>query len=215
MNTVNRWWADMPNERFWLVVARLDEMKDVLVIPEEHSSGVAGWVSQLPAYVPRRDVVFQYDVESQAIAAWSRAKGPATRQDAARPRSGRHEGDDHSRRASWLLKLHGWRLLHTPVMAEEIARVQYDLFPELRSLEEEVGDPLYYPFAMGNPAKTHPVPGRFFKLPAVFVERFASLGAVGRETRTAEHVTTPHRAASWWAALDGFLEDRPKTARAR
>lgn len=215
MDTVNSWWADMPNERFWLVVARLDEMKDVLVIPEEHPSGVAGWVGQLPAYVPRRDVVFQYDPESDAIAAWSRAKGPATRQEPGRFLPRGHERNGHSRRASWLLKLHGWRLLHTPVSADEIARVQYELFPALRTLEERVGDPLYYPFAMGNPTETHALPGRFFKLPALFVEQFASLGGVAHETRTAEHDTAPHRAASWWAALDGLLEDRPKTVRAR
>jgi len=209
MNTVNSWWANMPNERFWLVVARLDEMKDVLVIPEEHSSGVAGWVSQLPGYVPRRDVVFQFDPDSHAIAAWSRAKGPATRQD-----GGRQERNGQAHRASWLLKLHGWRLLHTPVKADEIARVQYELFPALRTLEERVGDPLYYPFAMGSPTETHALPGRFFKLPAMFVEQVASLDGVARDTRTTEHDTTSHRAASWWSALDGLLEDR-KTARAR
>ncbi|HET9328370.1 MAG TPA: hypothetical protein VFQ05_16510 [Candidatus Eisenbacteria bacterium] len=209
MNTVNNWWANMPNERFWLVVARPDEMKDVLVIPEESSQDVAAWVNQLPAYIPRRDVVFQYDSESRGIVAWSRARGPGARQE-----PGRSNG--HSHRASWLVKVHGWRLLHTPVSIDEIAREQYDFFPALRTLEEEVGDPLYYPFAMGSPTETHPLPGKLFKLPAMFVEQFSPLTAVADETRTAEHgANLRQRTASWWGTLEDFMQDRPRTARAR
>src|SRR5262245_46886327 len=213
MHEVNCWWADRPNERFWLVVARQDEMKDVLVVPEESPNDVASWVSQLPAYLPRRDVVFQYDAERQAITAWSRARGPASRQEAGR--SGDDARRSRSRRASWLIKLHGWRLLHTPVAIDEIARIQWGLFPALRALEDKVGDPLYYPFAMGSPMETHPLPGRMFKLPAMFVEHFAPLSEVARETRTAEPSAAARRVASWWAGLDDFLADRPRTARAR
>src|SRR4030095_1382419 len=143
MNTVNSWWVDMPNERFWLVVARLDAMKDVLVIPGEDTHDVTAWVAQPPGYIPRGDVVFQYDPDSNAIVAWSRARGPARRQEPGWSISGGLERNGHSRRASWLIKLHGWRLLQEPVAADEIARVQYDFFPALQSLEEKVGDPLY------------------------------------------------------------------------
>jgi len=216
MHTVNCWWADRPNERFWLVVARPDEMKDVLVAPEESPNDIASWVSQLPAYMPRRDVVFQYDAEIHAINAWSRARGPASRQESGWSTSGKAQRHGRSRRASWLIKMHGWRLLHTPVTIDEIARVQWNLFPALRTLEDQVGDPLYYPFALGHPTETHPLPGKVFKLPAMFVEQFAPLAAVARETRTsAEPSEAAGRVSSWWSALDDFLADKPKTARAR
>jgi hypothetical protein len=47
----------------------------------------------------------------------------------------------------------------------------------LRALEDEVGDPLYYPFEMGNREATRPLPGYVFKLPAVFVRAFPELAS--------------------------------------
>lgn len=214
MNTVNCWWANMANERFWLVVARPDEVKDVLEIPEESPNDLASWVSNLPAHLPRRDVVFQYDSEAGAIAAWSRARG-TSRQEPGWSWSSGVQKNGSSLRGSWLIKTHGWRPLHTPVAIDEIARVQWNLFPALRALEDRVGDPLYYPFALGSPQQTRPMPGKVFKLPSMFVEQFGSLSDVAHETRAAEHVRSTRRRDSWWSALDGLLEERPKAARAR
>jgi hypothetical protein len=87
--------------------------------------------------------------------------------------------------------------------------------PALQALEDRVGDPLYYPFALGNPEQTRPMPGKVFKLPSVFVEQFESLSDVARETRAAEAMPSARRGDSWWSALDGLLEERPKVARAR
>jgi hypothetical protein len=189
-------------------------MNDVVVIPEESPNDVASWVSNLPAHLPQRDVVFQYDSEAHAIAAWSRARG-ASRHESGWSWSSGVERNGSSPRGAWLIKTQGWRPLDTPVAIDEIARVQWDLFPALRALEDEVGDPLYYPFAMGSPEQTHPLPGKVFKLPSVFVEQFGALSDVARETRSAEALRSSRRAGSWWSALDGLLEERPNAARAR
>jgi hypothetical protein len=58
---------------------------------------------------------------------------------------------------------------------EEIAERQGGLVDELMALEEEVGDPLYYPFEIGTPNATRPLPGYLFKLPALFVASFPQL----------------------------------------
>ena len=103
-------------------------------------------------------------------------------------------------------------MLHAPITAEEIARVQWDLFPALRALEDRVGDPIYYPFAMGSPHETHMLPGRFFKLPALFVESFPALSAAASAPHATKSGRSRRRASSWWEVLEGFLAERPKAA---
>jgi hypothetical protein len=68
--------------------------------------------------------------------------------------------------------------LDTRVPIGEIARVQWEIFPELRALEDRVGDPLYYPFAMSGATESFLLPGHVFKLPALFVEHFSALASV-------------------------------------
>jgi hypothetical protein len=212
MSTVNSWWANLPQERFWLTVAGGEEGKDVLVFPEAESSDVASWVSGLPAYVPPRDVLFHYDPGLQAITAWSRARGPAQHHEPGWSLRGGLDPDGRWRRTKWVIKLRARKTLERPVSIDEIAHLQWDLFPALRALEDKMGDPLYYPFAMGNPTETHPLPGRLFKLPALFVERFPVLASVAQEARVSGPARPARRAHSLWDAIESVFEERPKAA---
>jgi len=212
MNAVHCWWEGLPNERFWLVVSRFENGKDVLEVPDEDRNDVASWVSDLVAYVPPRDVIFHYHPTSQAIVSWAKPRGRAERREPGWSLTGMH--DRSAARPRWVLKVKDRRPLAPAVTAAEIASIQWELFPALRALEDKVGDPLYYPFAMGSPDETHTLPGRVFKLPALFVERFPVLAAVASETRAPKAARAArHRASSWWTALDDLLEPRTKAAR--
>ena len=75
--------------------------------------------------------------------------------------------------------------LHVGVPLTEVARVQWELFPALRALEDRSGGPLYYPFELGMKEITRPLSGYVFKLPAVFVQGFTEF------TCAMEHVARP------------------------
>jgi hypothetical protein len=210
MDSVNSWWTDLAHERFWLAVSSEHETDDVLMIPAEHRAVPSSWVNDLPAYLAARDVVFHYDPEAQAIMSWSRAKGPGLRKEPGWSIAGTLDRSHHTRRSHWTVKLRGRKPLDAAVPVDEIARVQWDLFPALRVLEEKHGDPLYYPFAMGRPDETHTLPGSLFKLPSLFVDSFTPLASVARETPAGRVSKAPRRTASWWDALEGFLTEKPK-----
>jgi hypothetical protein len=217
VNNVNSWWSGLPQERFWLTVAPEEGTHDVLVVPEGSRTGPASWVNMLPACLAERDVLFHFDPEVQAITSWSRAKGPGARKEPGWTLGGGVDRESRARRSRWMVGLRGRKALESPVPIEEVARVQWDLFPALRALEEKYGDPLYYPFAMGSPDETHPLPCHVFKLPALFVDSFAPLASVARATRPAHQAKgiqakVAGRAASWWDAVEDFLTERPREA---
>jgi hypothetical protein len=212
MKTVNCWWENFPQERYWLAGQPLDERRDLLEVPDESRKDVASWVSNLVAYLPPRDVIFHFDRSAHAITSWSRAKSPPQRRELGWSFGGDREA---SRRATWEVKLRDRRMLDAPITVEEIARVQWDLFPALRALEDRVGDPIYYPFALGSPDETHMLPGRFFKLPALFVESFPALSAAASASPAAKSGPARAGASSWWEALEGFLTEHPKEAAPR
>ena len=130
--------------------------------------------------------MFHFDETRQAIVAWSTSRGRVRtrrlvwRDDRLMPVS----ANGASRTLlSWTIALERPTLLDSPVRLDEIARIQWDLFPALRSLEDAVGEPLYYPFAMGRPTETRLMPGRVFKLPALLVEAVPALARVTANLR--------------------------------
>jgi hypothetical protein len=79
---------------------------------------------------------------------------------------------------SWVIELERATALDNNVPFDQIARIQSEQFPALRAFEDEVGGPLDYPFAIGDPSETRLLAGHVFKLPALFVEWFPPLARV-------------------------------------
>jgi hypothetical protein len=183
MKNVNTWWEGMVGERFWLGIARRDGKSEVLAAPCGFGRS---WTRPQITHVKDGDVVFHYDEARRAIVAWSTVRGRARKRRL--DWSGREQGQDPEGAMSrllpsWTIGLEGSTPLDNVVPLDEISRIQWDLFPELRAFEDKVGVPLYYPFAMGNPSDTHLLPGYVFKLPALFVEQFPALARVAEQVR--------------------------------
>jgi hypothetical protein len=124
-------------------------------------------------HVADGDVVFHFDAVRQAIVARSVVRGRVLRRRLAWSRSARHRDPGQA----WTESLQSWAVglqesvpLADPVSMAHIARLQYDLFPALRTLEDTVGASLHYPFSLGSPVDTHVLAGHVFKLPALFVD---------------------------------------------
>ena len=184
MDGINAWWKGIPGERFWLGIAARDDKGEVLAAPCGAGRNTYCSEHRLITHVRDGDAVFHFDDAQQCIVAWStsrgrvqktrriwtwRGEGLAPEEDAPRPLPG------------WTIGLERPTPLDRVVHLDQIARTQWALVPELRAFEDEVGEPLYYPFAMGSPYGTRLLSGYVFKLPALFVESVPSLAQVAKD----------------------------------
>ena len=184
--SINAWWENRPGELYWLDVTERDDRGTLLAAPCGGGKRADLWSHRLITHVKDGDVIFHYDPSQRGITACSVAKGGVGKRELDWPLPGRFERSGVTSHVlpSWGIRLERSTELAAAVPLEDIARIQSSLFPSLCALEEEVGDPLYYPFEMGNPQATHPLSGYVFKLPEVFVNGFPELAsAAGRVTR--------------------------------
>ena len=189
MEGVNNWWEEIPGERFWLGITNRDHKRDVLAMPCGNERHTPRQFHPLITKVRDGDVVFHYDEAGQAIVAWSTSRGRPRKRPllwSGPPHDRDFKGDQARPLLSWTIELAGSTRLDDVVPLDEIARIQWDLFPALRAFEDEVGGPLYYPFAMDGPSSTRLLAGYVFKLPVLFVECFPAMARVAEQvTRSA------------------------------
>jgi len=172
---VNAWWERVPGERYWLDVTDRRGWEERLASPRATGRRHDSCALRLITHVKEGDVVFHYDASQQAISACAVSQGRMDKRHLSWAPTGSTEYGDHWVRPSWSIGLRHCTPLDEPVSLYEIARVQWDLFPRLRALEDEAGFELHYPFEMGDRRKTRPISGYVFKLPAVFVQSFPEL----------------------------------------
>ena len=176
---INAWWEHRPGERFWLDVTNRDDRDLCLAAPRGTGSSSTGWTHRLITHVKGGDIVFHYDASLRAIVAASIAHGRVEKRERSWPAHDGVEGSGPPGRKlpSWSIRLRQSTELDTPVSLSEIARVQWDLYPALRALEDTVGDPLHYAFEMGDMETTRPLFGYVLKLPAILVQGIPGLAS--------------------------------------
>src|SRR5690348_9115846 len=176
MEGIHTWWKTFSAERFWLGLAKGDGDGVWLAVRCGHRT--APGLHPLIRHVRSGDVVFLFDAERDAIVAWTFARGSVRKRRMVWATPGRGANPQPpwlEAGPSWAVRLEPPRALDGVVSLGLIARLQSELFPALRRLEDVVGEPLHYPFAMGSLHETHLLPGSVFKLPAVFVEACPAL----------------------------------------
>lgn len=192
---VHAWWERLPGERYWLDVTDRDGRDELLAAPRGDGGAAASWTHRLITHVRGGDVVFHYDASQQAIVAVSLPHGRVEKRALWWPQPAEIPDEPATRRQlpSWGIALRQSTELGTAVPLHEIAGAQWSLFPALRALEDEVGDPLYYPFEMGSQTATRPLTGYIFKLPALIVSGIPELArAASRvERQVAAHAEAP------------------------
>jgi hypothetical protein len=181
MNAIHRWWDGLPGERYWLGITGTDGGREWLAAPCS-----ATRANSLISHVQGGDAVFHFDPVQQAIVSCSIARGPLEKRRLVWPGpqpDGEHSAGAQHERTSWTIALEYCEPLECALTLDEIARAQWEFFPALRTLEDQMGDPLYYPFTIGSPSETRLLPGYVFKLPALFVSGFSSLAAAADQMR--------------------------------
>jgi hypothetical protein len=187
MEGINRWWEEIPGERFWLGITGRVGNCEVLAEPLGTRRHAPAPTQALITHVRDGDLVFRYDEANRAIVAWSTTRGRVKRKDLAWCECSDGEEPMHGSPRplpSWAVRLKTLTPLDRVVQLDEIARIQWDLYPALRALEDRVGGPIYYPFAMVSASDTRLLAGYVFKLPALFVQCFPALARVGASLKS-------------------------------
>ena len=215
MQRINAWWEEIPSERFWLGVTGHDGRGELLAAPCGAKHSTPTWAHPLITHVKDGDAVFHYGEAQQAIVAWSISRGRVQKKELAWPR--RAQGPDSERaaprlRTSWAIDLERSTPLDSVVPLDQIARIQWELFPALRAFEDKVGEPLYYPFAMGSPSGTRLLAGHVFKLPALFVECFPALARVSEQMRWSAAARMRATNRPWTRAVQVAASLDPRTS---
>jgi hypothetical protein len=173
---INRWWANDPNEMFWLEVsARGSDFGADLNAPSQGEVSQPFWSYDLILDIAEGDVVLHYDRDRHAILAWSLAIGsawPDTVVWAARGTFARGQQIEPHERPGRRLSLNGPVFLIEPLSLDRIRNSR-------RELEQIAKDRKYFPFELGS-RPTRPLQGYLFKLPAAFLDLFPELGEVPR-----------------------------------
>ncbi len=187
---INLWWKDLPGERFWLGWTRHEGTGEMLAVPYREGRDSR---TSLIHHIDRGDLVFHYDDTQRAIVSWSVARHRVRRASLPWPSAHRSAEPNLPALPSWSIPLERAVPLDRVVSLTQVSRVQWDLFPALQEFEDLVGDPIYYPFAMGNPSETHLMPGHVFKLPALFVRNFPPMVHAAMHARWYEPYVDDHR----------------------
>jgi hypothetical protein len=193
---VNTWWEGVPGERYWLDVTCLERNELILASPRGEGPAASSWVHRLVTHVKGGDVVFHYDPVQEAIVACSLSQGSIKKQQVSWPQECNGNGTVIRPLPSWGIGLQQFTELEAAVPLHQIAKTQWGLFPQLRALEDAVGDPLYYPFEMGSREATRPLSGYVFKLPAVFVRAFPALAGAEQRVAAPAVARIPARAST-------------------
>jgi hypothetical protein len=141
---INSWWERVPGEWYWLDVTERKGREERLAAPRATKGRADAWALQLITHVRDGDVVFHYDSSQEAITAWSVSQGRVKKEHLSWARPGTRMDAEDSIVPCWSIALRHLTRLDEPVPLDEIARVQWDLFPSLRALEDKTGTALHY-----------------------------------------------------------------------
>ncbi|NOT32860.1 MAG: hypothetical protein HOP12_01685 [Candidatus Eisenbacteria bacterium] len=181
MSHAPAWWDPFPAERFWLGLPSVEGDVMHLATPQLDGRHVRTRSHELIRRVRRGDVVFHYDEVRQGIVAWSQPRGRLERRMldwTIDPSESGGRRDEVRAQPSWTMPLGHVTPIEPMVPLDQVARAQWGLFPALRALEDAVGAPLEYPFAICSPVETLVLAGHVFKLPAILIERIPGLAGV-------------------------------------
>ncbi len=164
---IDSWWDEDLSELYWLEVTERPDIGADLRAPQKNGSSDDYWSYSLVREVKDGDFVLHYRKADHTIRHWSRASGGWWEDDifwGARGTAGRsHEPFD---RPGWVHGLEGPFPLQTPVTLQELRHAEPALRNIRNSLRSLHGDPLYFPFEIGDRRPLRAAQGYLFKLPA-------------------------------------------------
>lgn len=176
---LDRWWANQPEQRFWMEVTGRADVGTDLHAPQHDDAGNENWTYTLVREVQDGDLVFHYEKSATAITSWSIAAGGFWEEDTlwGTPRSTGPTGQPvqpYKRPGLWH-GLHGPFRLEVPVTLADLREAEQ----ELRKIQAELqaqhpGQSLYFPVQFRRD-DIRAQQGYLVKMPAAVVAAFPQL----------------------------------------
>ena len=211
---VKRWWADDPDERYWLEATDRTDIGADLHAPLADSADRDNWRYTLFREAAVGDVVFHYDGKASAIVARSVIAGlptPITTKWAARGSYARARGAEPEELAGYSTPLRDTEMLAEPVTLDAIRAARPALEDAVSALRARHGKaPLYFPFEL-SARPIRPMQGYAFKLPATTAKILGLASSAPTDTFTisSNRRLVARSFAKWQEALlEGAVRER-------
>jgi hypothetical protein len=164
--TVNEWWDDTPEERYWMIAPSRGVVGDALSAPKSSPDRRFEWSHELVRTTQPGDTLFVWDrtLATPGIAAWGRVLGPLGEE--TRTRRG-------VELAHWRMPVSDTLKLANPITLTSLRRIGADIVAIRDSLEAATEGPVYFPF-IGRASTLVPAPAYLTKMPRDLVALLSS-----------------------------------------
>jgi Domain of unknown function (DUF3883) len=184
---INEWWAQDPDERYWLEITDREQLGDDLHAPQHDQSGRTTWSYELVRYVRDGDFILHWWKQpgsGPAIVGFSRAIGePFASEITWQPHGtyGRASGRTITG-PSWRVRLADYTELDAPVTLNRLRDLEPSVKAARGETEEMAGTPLYFPFALSDRRPLRTAQAYLTKMPlaALFAIPELNFLALGR-----------------------------------
>ncbi|GAA1467747.1 hypothetical protein [Microbacterium thalassium] len=164
--TINDWWRDRPEERYWMIAPSRGIVGDALMAPVASDDRRFEWSHELVGFTEPGDTLFVWDrtLPVPGIGAWGRILGPLSQTEA--PRRGEHM-------LQWRMPISDTLRLASPITLPALRRIGDEIVAIRDDVEALTDGPVYFPF-IGSADTLAPAPAYIAKIPRDLVALLSS-----------------------------------------
>ncbi|WP_137843572.1 hypothetical protein [Microbacterium sp. 2FI] len=164
--TINDWWRDRPEERYWMIAPSRGIVGDALSAPKARDDSRFEWSHELVGFTEPGDTLFVWDrtLPVPGVGAWGRVLGPLGEEQRAR----RGEVLTH-----WRMPVSDTLRLAAPITLPSLRRIGGEIVAVRDEIEASTDGPVYFPF-IGAPEHLAPAPAYLTKIPRDLVALLSS-----------------------------------------
>ncbi len=164
--TINDWWREHPEERYWMIAPSKGIVGDALSAPKSSDDRRFEWSHELVGYTEPGDTLFVWDrtLAVPGIAAWGRVLGPLGEESRVR------RGDELPH---WRMPVSDTLRLASPITLAGLRRIGGEIVAVRDEVEALTDGPVYFPF-IGSAETLAPAPAYLTKVPRDLVALLSS-----------------------------------------
>jgi hypothetical protein len=186
------WWDALPDEKYWVEITDRSDIGTDLKCPQTNERGRSYWSYSLIRSIWPGDIVYHYSTRKRCFVGASVAGGPLEERPIVWIPHGTYgrSKEIHTERPGWWLPLYGYSEASSPLtllQVQEPVNQSWFLTWLERMKHEANGQIIAAPF-QPYPDKIRAQQGYLTKMPAVFLDRWASLSNLAESLAQHEDV---------------------------
>tara|TARA_B100002052_G_C15696156_1_gene512940 strand:- start:48 stop:596 length:549 start_codon:yes stop_codon:yes gene_type:complete len=178
-NSKSQWWELDDSENLWIEITDRDDIGSNLKAPVTNQKGDEYWSYSFLKSLQPGDIIFHYDKKHKAIVGKSQVAEHYKNGQikwAARGTVSRKAGIRPYWREGWIVALANHHIFEKPRTIQSIIENKDKIKLECDRLKTRHGEPLYFPFELGDKRPPRPMQGYLFKFPKFMLDIFPELG---------------------------------------